>query len=173
MKHIYYIVSIFLLIAGKTNAQKVKLFGYEQAVSKGIVAARDLDENGKEIKKKIEGQNLNYYIYLTCPSRSSVEADEIWIYGKGFTVNNRKIDNTPVTIVNYNIPSNPKSTVVVPATKDNVYQLIPDKYIRSSSFAEVTRYTNTNDLVVLYKIGKTWKVIRLKKLGKLELTVTQ
>ena len=160
----------FLLLALAAFAQTtpVKLYGYAQTVSAGMVQRGAIDETtGQETAAKPR-KNQNYFIYLAGPKGVRIYPTEIWISGKQYAANSTTITETPVEISNNNVPGRPKKTILVPKTTGTLLSLTPAPPAGIKETASAKTKAKTNDLVVVYKMkGKMYTAV-LKKLNRLE-----
>lgn len=153
MKYLFILASVFFTITAFSQP-KVKLTAYAQSVTPGIIPRGITDENtGKELPIK-PFHGINYFIYLSLKKSSSVAPTQIWINGQAYKVGQSLKMSTPVTQVNENIPSQPKTIVLVPATSDAVYQLsLGEKLENAPKTANLKKMVDKNSLVVVYR----WK----------------
>jgi hypothetical protein len=153
---------IFLLLFSLSALAQppVKLYAYSQETTPGTIP---VDENGNPIRPR--GPLLNYFFFAAYSSSYTIRFDGIWIKGKGFSVQTSKVASTPVTITNNNIPSNPVTTVLVPATKLMVISIQPispsGNSVNSSWFRELAK---KNELIISYYYKGKKYFIQVKKI---------
>src|SRR6185503_14477777 len=145
MKKLYGI--FFLLFSFSAFAQPpVKLYSYSQETTPGTIP---VDEKGNPIRPR--GPLLNYFFYAAYSSSYAIKFDGIWINGKGYTVQTSKVGSTPVTITNHDIPANPVTTVLVPATKLMVISIQPvspsGNTVNTPWFRDLSK---RNELIISY-----------------------
>ena len=144
MKKLY--LSFILLVTISAFAQpSVKIYAYSQRTTPGMIP---VDENGNPRRV---GESLNYFIYAAFSPSFTIRFDGIWINGLGYSVQASKVGKTPVTIINNNIPTNPETTTLVPATKLSVISLQPieptGNVLKTAWFRDMIK---RNELVISY-----------------------
>ena len=166
-----FIVAVLISLCSYTQIKgPAKIYGYKEPVSSGNIPKRIIDENGKETSPE-KKPSYNYFIYLVSAGRAY--PSEMWIMSKPYSVIPEFIKNTPVERKNFNIPSEPKSTVLVPKTTKKVLLLTPAPAIDNKLTNKAKNLAKTNELVIVYKSGGKFYYNSLKFLTRLELAVTQ
>jgi hypothetical protein len=172
MKNLF--ILIFLTGLGFSVAAQskgsAKLYGFKEGVTAGRSPGRAIDESGKEKTAGIR-TSYNYFIYLV--SAAQAAPTEIWIGGKPYAVTTKKIDKTPVERKNYILPGHPKTTVLVPRTKQKVLTLLPAPATHSKLSEKARALARTNELVVVYTINGRSYYSCLSSLTELEPVATQ
>ncbi|HEV8504029.1 MAG TPA: hypothetical protein VGQ53_01475 [Chitinophagaceae bacterium] len=162
-----YLLFFSLIIGSGIHSQpSVKVFGFEQESSPGTVATNVKDENGNPIKKA--AIQKHYFIYLTVKQKHRLIPNQVFINGKGFSVETNVVDKTPVVRVNNNIPDRPEQTILVPRTNNKVFELTIADPFPVEKTSTLQQLTTKNQVVIAY----TWKEKKyfavLKKLKKLD-----
>lgn len=153
-----------LIISQAAFAQlNVKLYGYSQEVTPGMVPQRDIpDENNGGRVLKTPAVTTFYYVY----TRTSVliQPDEIWIGGKWHVATTKLVKATPV------VTEYPAKKTLVPFTKLKVQLIERGDTLTNTAFITpaLKKMMTANELIISY----TWKgkknYAALKKLTVLE-----
>ena len=169
MKKNFFISVVVLLNVIIVNSQpvKVKLYGYIQQIIPGASLKRDMYENGKQRELR-EDKKYNYLIYLMAPKSTPIQPIEIRIRGKAYSFKTDTVRETPVTYVNYNIPNQPKTQILVPKTDKAVFLLSPLPALSEKHPYTLGTKAKSNELLVLYKIHGKVQMAFLKKMVMLE-----
>lgn len=164
---------IFLISIMPAMAQtegKAKLYGFKEPVSKGVAPQKTIDEKGNE-STATGNQSFNYFIYLVSSSR--VYPSEMWIHGQPYSVNLETIKATPVIRKNYNNPSDPALTELVPKTSDQVIMLKPAPAVHEKLTDRGRELSAKNELVVVFKQNGRFYYNTLSKFTVLEVAALQ
>jgi hypothetical protein len=162
MKKIYLIPLLF--ISGFAFAQPaIKTYAYSQLSYPGTIPV-GTDESGKSVEMK--ELPVNYYIFATHLPSARVNFGSVWIKGKYYQTQVEKVKETPVISTNYDVPSNPEKTVLVPATRHQVMSITPvgnpgDSVIRAAWFRHMVK--NYELIISYYYKGKRY-FIPVKKI---------
>jgi hypothetical protein len=163
-----YLLFFSLIIIGSAihSQPTIKVFGFEQESSPGTVAANVKDENGNPLKKA--ATQKNYFIYISVKQKYIITPQQVYIYGKAFSVETEAVEATPVVHVNNNIPHQQERTTLVPKTANKVIELkiVDSLHLRKTS--SIQNLTDNNDVVISYEWNKKKYFAVLKKLKKLE-----
>lgn len=170
-----WIIALSVGILGSTGlvqAQSgVKLYGYQQAVTRGM-AGRERDENGKVVRKE-QSPMYNYQIYLTSNYKGRIYPIELWIKGERKGVKAETVTTTPVTMVQNDGTTEPKKIVLVPATRSKVWLLTGTTVPPQKQFTKAKTLAASNELVLVYKRNGSFQYATLKKLTVLGSAVLQ
>lgn len=163
-----YLLFFSLIIIGSAvhSQPSIKVFGFEQEISPGTVAANVKDENGKPIKR-VAAQK-NYFIYLSFNQKYRITPHRVFLNGEAFPVESSAIETTPVQHVNNNIPNKPEQITLVPKTTNKVIKLKIARPIQVEKTLTLQKLTKKNDLVVSYTWKKKNYFAVLKELKKLD-----
>jgi hypothetical protein len=145
-----------------------KIYGYKEPVS-GAVSQRAIDENGKPVVSDAVGR-FNYFIYLVTPNR--VYPSELWLNGEVYSAKIETV-KTPVVRKNFNNPSEPQSTELVPATTQQVTRLSPGPAINDKLSEKGKSLSEENELVVVYKQNGKFYYQTVSSLTLLEIAALQ
>ena len=172
MKRKLLLAFTILFMAAISQAQSrpsVKLYGYTQNVIPGTRVKGDVDESGKLVKKEPDSGHMgNYRLYLTGPQSPRLYPIALWIKGERYGVKSETVANTPISVTNYNIPSHPKTTTIVPKTTQKVLLLTPLSSTDAKPLAGAAALAQNNELVVAYKWRGKIYYAALGKLTELE-----
>jgi len=168
MKKLLFLFLVLISLTSKSQPS-IKLFAYSREVTAGTIPKGVTDEYGKPVNTKKE-THVNYYIFAVQNPSAKINFTEIWINGKFYKTQTRKIDTTPVVNINENVPDNPVKEVLVPFTKLKVISIIPGITMntsvwRRSWFREMTR---NNELIVTYMYNGKKYFKGIKKIKVLE-----
>ena len=154
-------LAFFSLITVSVFAQPpIKIYAYSQATTPGTIP---VDENGNPVRFKAD--RLNYFFYAVYSSSYKLKFDGIWIKGKGFSVQTSRVNSTPVTVTNNDIPAEPVTTVLVPATNKWVMSIQPISEsgitVKAAWFRDMLK---KNELVISYYYNGRKYFIPVKKI---------
>jgi hypothetical protein len=166
MKKYLLFFSLIIIGSGVSSQPSIKVFGFEQENTPGIVTANLKDENGNPIKKA--ATQKNYLVYLSFNQEHNIIPQQIFIGGKAFSVATSTIESTPVQYINNNIPGKSQQTVLIPKTSNKVIELKIVGPIDVEKTSTLQKLTNKNDVVISYFWKKKKYFTVLKKLKKLE-----
>lgn len=170
-----YTIAFFIAILGLSNlanAQKsIRLYGYEQAVTKGM-AGRERDENGKIITKA-PAQLYNYFMYITSTNKNRIYPAELWIKGQKLGVKAEAVNTTPVTMLQDDGTTNAAKIVLVPKTTAKVFHLTGTTTPSPKEFGKAKKLAEANELVVVYKLNGKFQYATLKKFAALSSAALQ
>lgn len=166
MKKYLLFFSLIIIGSGIHGQPTIKVFGFEQECSPGIVAVNVKDENGNPVKKA--ATQKNYFIYISLKQKYSITPQQVFIYGKAFSVETKAVEATPLEHVNNNIPHQPERTTLVPKTTNKVIELKIIDSLQLRKTSAIQNLTNNNDVVISYSWNKKKYFAILKKLKKLE-----
>jgi hypothetical protein len=171
MRKIFFLLFTFSagLFASAQTKGTAKIYGYKEPVS-GAVSQRAIDENGKPVVSDPAGR-FNYFIYLVTPNR--VYPSELWLNGEVYSVKIETVKETPVVRKNFNNPSEPQSTELVPATTQLVIRLSPGPAITDKLSEKGEILSKENELVVVYKQNGKFDYETLSSLTLLEVAALQ
>lgn len=145
------LLAFLLTLAAQAQQRKVKLYAYSQPVTPGIQKARDIDENGNRVPATAGENGTNLLLYAVSSSPARVYPVALWIRGERHGVRLQAVAKTPVTHTNYNNPQNPKTTVLVPATRSKVLQLVPTDTPDGKEYPAAEKLAGSNDVVFVFK----------------------
>ena len=119
----------------------VKIYAYSQVSTPGTMPSIP-SENGTGKEKSSVQPGEIYYIYASLSPTVRISVAEVWIHGKYYQVSVEKILKTPVYSINKDHPTQPKTEVLVPATKQQVLYIAPvgegtDKKLKASWFSKM------------------------------------
>lgn len=174
MKKIVFLL-MFVLPITFLNAQSypcVKIYGFKQAVTGGMRPSRTITEDNKTVEATVKQKN-NYWFYLTCPQKAGAQPTEIYISGNKYSVKTEVVKHTPVLYTDNKIPSEPKTTVMVPQTKHKVLFVIPQEPQSFKASATLKNKLAANEVVIGYTVkGKKYYGV-LKNMTRLEPALMQ
>jgi hypothetical protein len=147
----------------------VKIYAYSQVSTPGTVPSVP-SEGGTGNEKYSVQPGAIYYIYATLSPNVRISVVEVWIHGKHYQVSVEKILKTPVYSINNDHPTQPKTEVLVPATKQQVLYIAPlgegtDKRLKASWFNKMLK---SSELIVSYLYKGKKYFIPVKKIKKLQ-----
>lgn len=151
-------ILITLMVSGYCGAQpEIKLYGFSQVSTPGMVPQRDLSVPGEKPWKAA----ITHYVYLSLKPSVQIQPREIWIEGKRFAVTSSVV-HAPVKLAS--------GVTLVPPSKSKIIELhkkdsLPALNAPSPRLKKLIR---ENDLVVYYSWqGRKYYGV-LKKIKKLE-----
>lgn len=163
MKNLYFLsilLSLNLFACAQTKGT-VKLYGYQQTVSRG--KAPEMDENTKT--RVSEGAGKNYYLYAVSPSK--IIPVEAWVEGHHYGLMVNTITETPVEYGDENNIGSPKK-LLVPKTTEKVVQLTLIPPVEGKATGKNAKpFSRTNDFVLVYKLNGKFYYNYLKTLTPL------
>lgn len=164
---------ILLLITGSAVfcQPAIKIYAFEQDVLPGTIPVGK-DENGNPVRKAADKKN--YRVFLSFKNSYSIEPVQVFIRGKSFAIKEVEMKTTPVNYVNNNIPQNPQTIELVPATKNKVIQVqVIQKVADNKKSNTIKKMVEKNDVVIIYLWKKKKYYLALQKLKKLEPVANQ
>ena len=150
----------------------VKIFGFQQSVSGGKRPTAAINE--KNVAGTVAATpRKNLWLYLALPAKTVVSVTELYMDGKKYKVKTEKIVKTPVEYTDAAIPDEPKTTVMVPATKQPVVKLTPLSAVAFSPNSTLRKLLAANEVVVGYTVKGKKYYTALKKLTYLDPALMQ
>jgi hypothetical protein len=145
----------------QAQKKEVKLYGFSQAVSKGIRIS-SVDEKG-EISTEKKNVNKTLLLYLESPADSKINITELWINGEKYKFATAHV-KTPVKLNSgLNMPGQ-KESILISESGNDVTRIIPSTKIDMTE-KDKRKIVSKKSVVVFYTInGKTCK----RGLDKLE-----
>jgi hypothetical protein len=175
MKILFIAIAAFFIFTGCLEAQTrndVKLYAYKQPVIGGAPQRTTITENGQPVENNNQRSRTNYLIYLEAPSGTRVIPVELWIEGENYGVSSTDI-KTPVETSSASLPGQEKANVLVPATSNKVVQLNIRPITISKANAAAKAASQSNQVVLVYKIGSRFYHAVVKELTMVEPVVLQ
>ena len=170
MKSIISLLTLFFFgsatVQGQT-AKNVSLYGFKQPVISGASPKVTYSEGGQE-NTAPRVSKFNYMFYIAGPSNTRIYPVEIWLMGKQYGVKSSDIKKTPVVHTNSNIPEFSEAKVLVPKTTKKVLQLHTTTANSQKGLAAAKTKAQSNELVVVYKMGGKFYYAAIKKLTLLD-----
>lgn len=166
----YVSISLFICLFSLTVCAQtkgtVKLYGYKQSVSTGMVN-KVISEGGQEVPTA-QKPRYNYMFYVVSTGR--VYPSEMWIKGEAYSVRAEVISKTPVMH-----QGNPSSTniTLVPKTTQKVLMLTPAPAIAYKQHAIGKKLAATNEFVLVYKQNGKFFYNTISKLKQLDTAAMQ
>lgn len=160
--------SILLIIPWMAFSQpSVKLYAYSQVSTPGTVPAFP-SENGNNTSVRMPGEV--YYLYALLSPKYKITISDVWIHGKNYEVTTEKVLKTPVYSINQDHPTQPKTEILVPATKQQVLFISPvgearDKKINATWFSKMLK---SSEVIVSYFYKGKKYFLPLKKIKALQ-----
>src|SRR5215211_2849795 len=168
----YYIILILFFTVSIAQAQNnVRLYAYTQDVTPGI-AAKERDQDGKIIKKTTD-KTYHYFMYLASSSKSKIYPVALWIKGEQVGVKSEAVNTIPVVLTTDNGTLQPNEVILVPKTKAKVFQLTGTSGGTSKEFPKAKTLSNTNELVLVYKLNGKFYYASQKKFAELSPSTLQ
>ena len=165
------LAGLFLLIIPSLSFSQpsVKIYAYSQVSTPGTIPSIP-SENGTGTEKPSGRPGEVYYIYASFSPKIKISFTEVWIHGKQYQVTSEKILSTPVYSINKDHPTQPKTEILVPATKQQVIYIAPvgegnDKRLKAAWF---TKMLNNSELIVSYLYKGRKYFIPVKKIKVLQ-----
>jgi hypothetical protein len=174
MKSLFAIAAFFIFIGclqGQTR-NDVKLYAYKQPVIGGAPQRTTITENGQPVENRDQLSRTNYLIYLEAPSSTRVIPVELWIEGENYGVSSTDV-KTPVETNTASLPGQEKANVLVQKTSNKVVQLNIRPLSVSKATAAAKAASQTNQVVLVYKIGSRFYHAVVKELTMIEPVVLQ
>lgn len=146
MKTILLILSIVSL-AGINGIQQndVKVYAFRQAQSQGVRPAAADSSGNISIQKK--GQKNTYLIFVELPAGGKTGIEELWIDGERYSFKKVK-QQTPVRLNTGLSMLGQQDDILVPATKNEVYRILPAG--KQDTTTKAKRKAAGIDTVVVY-----------------------
>ena len=179
MKKPVFILSIFLfiIVTGFTqiNLPVKKIRAYKQASIPGILPSytEENDIGPKSISRP--KQNFNYWFYLEIAKSEKIHVTGLWIAGVPHDIKAEMINELPVQKIIFTGTEKNDTTIMMPATKNNVTLIYPsgesrDTIIRSTYIRKLAR---ANELVIRYIWKNKTFYTTIKKMKELTPDVRQ
>jgi len=154
-------MGILISLAGAAQPS-VKLYGYSQVSTPGMVPQRDIpNENGGTVKTRIYDSIISFFIYTR--ASVAIRPSQVYLNGKWQSATSLAISSTPVK------SEQPVKKTLVPSTKLKVLQLLPGDLVSNMTISSsLKKMMAVNELIVAY----TWKgkkyYVPLKKITVLQ-----
>jgi hypothetical protein len=160
MKYLFIILSFFVLQQAVAQPA-IKLYGYSQKVTPGIVPAREAtDENEQPVRKPVK--RIAYFIYLASKNLSLIQPQKIWIGKNCFSVIRTSAVKTPV------FSDDPAHKLLVGRTTLKVGQLQLGDTLHLKELPSAVRNLQKQSVLILsYKYNGRTYYTSLKKLVEL------
>lgn len=157
----FVVLSLFSLLAAAQP--RLKVYGYSQVFTPGMIPAEDARDDNGEKKIKMPRFITNYFIFIETDSSIKIEPYEIWIGNKWDTVAGLSVVARPV------MSEYPEKKELVPIGKGRVIQLSVGDTLRRgvSRSVAVKTMMKENELIIGYRWKGKKYYARLKKLVEL------
>jgi hypothetical protein len=164
----YTFLFIIILISGYSamSQPNARAYAYARETSPGTIPVGVTDENGNKVRTSKMGYSREYFIYLVYDNCAQLTPVRLLINGRAYQFKNQTIDQSPVAIMNNNIPGQPKNITLVPKTNDKIIRLIPELQKGINSTGGEKKLASSQ-VVISYRLkGKTYhkSVKTIKKL---------
>jgi hypothetical protein len=133
-------IAITLMVSAFCGAQpEIKLYGFSQVSTPGMVPQRDFSVPGEKPWKAV----ITYYLYLSLNPSARIQPREIWIEGKRFAVTSSVV-HAPV--------KSPSGVTLVPHSKFKIIELHKKDSLPAlnAPSLKLKKLIRENDLVVYY-----------------------
>jgi hypothetical protein len=171
MKACWLLCTLVLSLSCLAQTSSVRLYGFNQPVLKGVPSTYETDEEGKKVEPKVTVQK-NIFIYLTYPPALKLYLTEVWVKGELYNVKQVPV-TTPVDIVYDNGQHESDKVTLVPYTTDTVIQLVLIERPPAKNSVIKKSLTQTNDVIVAYKLNGKLYTQLLKKIKGLRTAMLQ
>jgi hypothetical protein len=155
---------LFIAVFAATMAvsqPKLRLYGFAQAGTPGMIPVKDRNENGQP-DTKIPNASIQYFIFTGTPYKTSIIPEELWINGTRYKVKSFEKVTTPVLSKN--------NDTLIKQSNQYIQKLIP--WDKLQPILKASAYFNkliaNNELLLKYKWNKKTYYATLKKLIVLE-----
>ena len=171
------IILLIVIIAGFTQVKPPvkKVYGYKQASIPGILPddAEEHDIKAKDAKKTVRKQTYNYWFYLEYPRNEKITITGLWVSNVRFDATIETITQLPVKKIVFTGMDKNDTTVMVPATKNNVLLVYPSGENKVNDSKYALNLARVNELVIRYTWKKSTYYSTIKKLKELNPDVRQ
>lgn len=174
MKEKLFIAAFAFLLASCYSSSQVKVYAYTQPVITGVSPNTAIDENGKNIESTRKSR-ANQYFYFEFKAGKTPTPVAIWFKDKAWKVNTEPVPKTPVEITDQQIPGKTGTTILVPASDNEVLSLSLDfsNPVTTPPSTKIKNLLADADLVFEYTFkGKTYYKA-VKKITQLNPVATQ
>ncbi len=135
----------------------VKLYGYSQEFTPGMVRERDLSDSAANLARP----SVTYYLYFTAPASSQIRPAGLWINGKQIEMKSAPVVKSPVVRFD--------RYVLVPGTRAVVREIQwADSLPATRTAPWLRKMIRENELVMTYFWNGKKYGVALKKIKALE-----
>lgn len=146
MKKLIPVILASLVVCSCASQKNTRLYAYRQAMLGGPAPQVITDEKGNQ-RQVPAPERVTIFIYLESPA-SNVQAKEIWIKKKVYSVKETIVVATPVVMANTSLPLN-KPDTLVRATRNKVLQLVIGPEMKAPGVSASTqKKIKGNEIVV-------------------------
>jgi len=153
------------------QTSNIKLYGFKQAVLKGVPPSYEKDEKGKTVETKNESHS-NLFIYLSYPPAEKLQLAELWINGEQYNFKEETV-HPPIQITYDNGVFQPEQITLVPQTSDTVVRILVKERTYAKKNIVKKSLAEANDIVVGYKLNEKLYWQTLKKIKSLRAAAMQ
>jgi hypothetical protein len=154
MKQILLILSTLAIWDLQAQKKEIKLYGFSQAISKGMRASM-ADEKG-EINTEKKKDSKTLMIFLEAPKESKIKITELWINGEKYRFDMAPVKTPVILNTGLHMPGQ-KDSVLIPENNNDISRIIPGTKMEMTE-KDKRKIVNRKPLVVFYTLdGKTCK----------------
>ncbi|HEY9364914.1 MAG TPA: hypothetical protein VIQ00_16745 [Chitinophagaceae bacterium] len=162
------------LLSSCYSSSQIKVYAYTQPVITGVSPNTAIDEKGKKVESPRKNRANQYFYFEFKPGKNPTPV-AIWFKDKAWKVTTQPVSETPIEIMDQQVPGKSAKTILVPASGNEVVSLSLD-FSNPVPFTPNTKLKNLladSDVVFEYTYkGKTYYKA-LKKITQLNPVATQ